>query len=89
MNFSFFFAICAIICKLDFRECRIKVNFLYLFHNFLCLFNFKITKNLNSGNVISQHIPNDHKGAVFQNETTSISSPARRSEISPIQNHVS
>ena len=46
-------------------------------------------KTLNSGNVISiSHIPNDYKGVVFQNETTSISSPARRSEISPIQNHV-
>lgn len=39
-------------------------------------------------NLVSQNTSNDYKGAVYQNET-SISSPARRSEVSPIQNHVS
>lgn len=39
-------------------------------------------------NLVSQNNSNDYKGAVYQNET-SISSPARRSEVSPIQNHVS
>lgn len=39
-------------------------------------------------NLVSQNNSNDYKGAVYQNES-SISSPARRSEVSPIQNHVS
>lgn len=37
----------------------------------------------------SQHSSNDYKGAVYQNEGNNISSPARRSEVSPIQYHVS
>ncbi|CRK86932.1 CLUMA_CG000753, isoform A [Clunio marinus] len=47
----------------------------------------KSNKNKNgNGNLVSQNTSNDYKGAVYQNET-SISSPARRSEVSPIQNH--
>lgn len=37
----------------------------------------------------SQHSSNDYKSAVYHNEGTNISSPARRSEVSPIQYHVS
>lgn len=50
-------------------------------------FSFFTILSLHS-NLVSQSTSNDYKGAVYQNET-SISSPARRSEVSPIQNHVS
>lgn len=49
-------------------------------------------KNYSGNIILQQHSTTDYKGAVFQNEattTTTISSPARRSEISPIQIHVS
>ena len=39
-------------------------------------------------NLVSQNTPNDYKGTLYQNEPN-ITSPARRSEVSPIQNHVS
>ncbi|KAL7016537.1 hypothetical protein ACKWTF_010049 [Chironomus riparius] len=46
----------------------------------------KSSKNKN-GNSSSQHSSNDYKSAVYQNEGNNISSPARRSEVSPIQYH--
>jgi hypothetical protein len=45
-------------------------------------------RHVDYSNSVSQNTSNDYKGAVYQNETN-ISSPARRSEVSPIQNHVS
>jgi hypothetical protein len=49
---------------------------------------FHPVRHVDYSNLVSQNTSNDYKGAVYQNETN-ISSPARRSEVSPIQNHVS
>lgn len=46
--------------------------------------------NFNFSNIASQqYSTSDYKGTVYQNEATIVSSPARRSEVSPIQINVS
>lgn len=44
---------------------------------------------LTSGNLASSSTQNGHKGTSFQGDSSAIASPARRSEVSPIQSHVS
>lgn len=51
---------------------------------FLFLFTY-----WNSSNLAPSSTSNGHKGTSFQGDSSTISSPARRSEVSPIQNHVS
>lgn len=70
--------------------------FINTYHTFF-LFHEKIYKNklfiyndnhflIQSNN--STNTPNGHKGTTYQGDST-LGSPARRCEVSPIQNHVS
>lgn len=58
----------------------------------LLLYNFFfsfLSVLLTSGNLASSSTQNGHKGTSFQGDSSAIASPARRSEVSPIQSHVS
>lgn len=67
------------------HKSKIKTKLMYFsFHFYVC------PQLGNSSNLASSNTQNGHKANSYQGgDSPAIASPARRSEVSPIQNHVS